>query len=133
MSGHKVQKVKMMEYYLIVKNIHITTAILSLLGFCMRGWWMLKENKLLQNKLVKIFPHINDTILLSCAIYLSVMTGLYPFAVGWLGAKVVFLVGYIIAGTFALKRGKTKRTRALFFVIAILCISIIFLLAFIKP
>jgi len=118
-----------MEYYSVIKTIHITTAIFSLLGFALRGWWMSTENPLLQNKLVRIFPHINDTLLLSAAIYLSVMSGLYPFAEDWLGAKVILLICYITAGLFALKRGKTKKIRLIAFAIALLCISMIFLLA----
>ena len=94
---------------------------------------MVKENTLLQHKLVKILPHVNDTLLLTTAIFLSVMSGLYPFAQGWLGAKVVLLVGYIVAGIFALKRGKTGQSRLIAFVIALLCISLIFALAVFKP
>ncbi len=122
-----------MEHYLLVKNIHIATAILSLVGFCIRGWWMFNENELLQNKLVKIFPHINDTILLSCAVYLSVTSTLYPFVMGWLGAKVILLIGYIFAGTIALKRGKTKQVRVISFLLALSFIGSIFILALFKP
>ena len=122
-----------MEYYQLVKHIHITTAVLSLLGFALRGWWMINENQLLNRKLVKILPHINDTLLLTTAIFLSLMSGLYPFAQGWLGAKVILLVGYIVAGIFALKRGKTRQSRLIAFVIALLCILSIFGLAVYKP
>ena len=122
-----------MEYYLLIKNIHIATAILSLVGFCIRGWWMFNENELLQNKFVKTFPHVNDTILLSCAIYLSITSALYPFMIGWLSAKVVLLIGYILTGTIALKRGKTKRTRLFAFLIALIFIGAIFILAIYKP
>ncbi len=122
-----------MEYYQLIKIIHITTAILSFLGFVLRGWWMTKQSPLLQHKLVKILPHVNDTVLLSAAIFLSIMSGFYPFVEGWLGAKVVLLVGYIVAGIFALKRGKSKQTRLVAFVIALLCITLIFLSALYKP
>ena len=122
-----------MEYYLLIKNIHIATAILSLVGFCLRGWWMFNESDLLKNRFVRVFPHVNDTVLLSCAIYLSITSTLYPFVVGWLGAKVVFLFGYIIAGGFALKRGKTIKSRAVFFLIALTLITLIILLAVFKP
>ncbi len=122
-----------MEHYILIKQIHITTAILSLLGFCLRAWWMITNNKLLQNKLVKVLPHINDTLLLSAAIYLSVVSEIYPFIVGWLGAKVVLLVVYIVAGTIALKRGETPKVRVWAFIIAVLSIVSIFWLAVFKP
>jgi len=121
------------EYYQLIKHIHVITAVLSLVGFVLRGWWMVKESPLLQHKLVRILPHINDTLLLGSAIFLSLMSGLYPFVEGWLGAKVVLLVGYIVAGIFALKRGKTRQTRQLALVIALICISLIFGLAIYKP
>lgn len=94
---------------------------------------MVKENPLLQHRLVKILPHVNDTLLLTAAIFLSLMSGFYPFVEGWLGAKVILLIGYIVAGIFALKRGKTRQSRLGAFVIALLCISLIFGLAVYKP
>ena len=90
---------------------------------------MINENQLLDRKLVKILPHINDTLLLTAAIFLSVMSGFYPFVEAWLGAKVLLLVGYIIAGIFALKRGKSRQSKLIAFVIALLCILSIFGLA----
>jgi len=122
-----------MEYYLMVKDIHITTAILSLFGFCIRAWWMFSSNNLLNSKIVKIAPHINDTALLSAAIYLSVMSEMYPFVEGWLGAKVLLLIGYIVAGTMALKKGKTRETRIVAFWVALACVGTIFYLALFRP
>jgi len=122
-----------MEHYLLVKDIHITTAILSLFGFCLRAWWMFTNNKLLHSKIVKITPHINDTILLGSAVYLSVVSELYPFVVGWLGVKLMLLLIYVFAGTIALKRGKTKKTRVVALVVAISSIIVIFYLAIFKP
>lgn len=122
-----------MEYYLVVKKIHILTAILSVIGFAIRGWWTYKDNPVLQKKLVKILPHINDTLLLAAAIYLSLMSGLYPFHQSWLGIKVILLISYIVAGTIALKRGKTQQSRLIAFWVAIASIGLIFLHAFYRP
>jgi uncharacterized membrane protein SirB2 len=38
---------------------------------------------------------------------------------GWLTAKVLLLVVYIVLGTFALRRARTKRTRAWCFFAAV--------------
>ncbi len=122
-----------MEYYFLVKQIHITTAVLSLLGFIVRVWWSFTDNDWLQQKIVKVAPHINDTLLLGAAIYLSAVGRMYPFIVPWLGAKVVLLIGYIGAGAMALKRGKTNQARILAFFVAVACISGIFYLAIFKP
>ncbi|MFN3163560.1 MAG: SirB2 family protein [Pseudohongiellaceae bacterium] len=122
-----------MTTYLMLKHLHVTFAVLSLLGFSLRGYWMLTESAWLQKKPVKILPHINDTLLLLTALMLAVVTGLYPFAVGWVTLKLILLVVYIVLGTFALKRGKTKQSRTGFFIASLATIVTIFLLAIIKP
>ena len=122
-----------METYLIVKMIHMTTAVLSLLGFLLRGYWMFTENKLLSAKPTKILPHINDTLLLAAAIYLMIASQMYPFVIHWLTAKVILLVVYIVAGVVALKRGKTAKARAVAFTIALVSVLAIFYLASAKP
>ncbi len=66
---------------------------------------------MLRRKLVRILPHIIDTILLASAIALLFRIQQYPFSHQWLTAKVVALVAYIILGTYALKRGGTKKVR----------------------
>jgi uncharacterized membrane protein SirB2 len=47
--------------------------------------------------------------------------------------KLVLLVVYIVLGTFALKRGKTRQSRTGFFIASLATIVTIFLLAIIKP
>lgn len=122
-----------MEIYPIVKHIHMTAAVLSLLGFILRGFWMFSDNNLLSAKPVKILPHIIDTVLLLAAIYLVVVTQMYPFVVNWVTAKVLLLVVYIVAGTIALKRGKTKQIKIIAFVVALLSVIGIFGIASTKP
>ena len=122
-----------MEYYLIIKKIHIVTAIVSVSGFAIRGWWLYRGNPILQHRLVKIFPHVNDTILLSAAIYLSLASGLYPLQQSWLGIKVLLLIGYIISGTIALKRGNTAKSKVIAFLIALICVALIFIHAIYRP
>lgn len=122
-----------MEYYALVKHIHITAAGLSFLGFMLRSYWMLTNNALLKVKLSKILPHIIDTLLLLAAIYLVIITQMYPFVVNWVTAKVLLLVVYIVAGTVALKRGKTKQKRVRALLVAVASVLAIFAIASIKP
>jgi uncharacterized membrane protein SirB2 len=65
----------------------------------------------LQQRWVKVVPHVVDTLLLVCAVILVVWSGQYPFVQGWLTAKLLALIAYIVLGTIALKRGKTKSVR----------------------
>lgn len=82
---------------------------------------MLVDSPRLTQRWVKILPHVNDTLLLACAIVLMVQIQQYPFVHAWLTAKVVALVLYIVAGTVAIKRGKTKSIRSAAFCFALFC------------
>lgn len=111
--------------YLALKHLHVSCVVLSGLGFCLRGWWMFSESPLLKARLARILPHVLDTLLLGSALMMAYLSGQYPFAQAWLTAKLFGLLIYIACGTMALKRGKTKRTRIAFFVIAILAYAYI--------
>ena len=106
--------------YLVIKQLHITFALLSGSFFLLRGIWMLGESPLLQQRWVKVVPHVVDTLLLSSALVMVFWSGQYPFAQPWLTAKVLALIVYIGLGTVALKRGKTRlvRTVAMFAALA---------------
>jgi len=90
---------------------------------------MITESAFLNKKWVKIVPHIVDTILLVTAIALAITISQYPVTHGWLTAKVAALLVYIVLGTIALKRGKTKQTRVLAFAAAILAFAYIVVVA----
>ena len=111
--------------YLIIKNAHITFAVISISLFILRAFWSVTESAKLQERWAKIVPHINDTLLLSCAVYLMMTTGQYPFADHWLTAKFIALLVYIATGTIAIKRGKTAGMRLLFSLLAISTFSYI--------
>ena len=100
------------------KHIHLLTVALSLGLFTLRGIWMLLDSDKLQKRWVKIVPHIIDTLLLASAIGLMFQINQYPFSEGWLTAKLLGLIAYILLGTIALKRGKTKGIRVIALVAA---------------
>ena len=56
-------------------------------------------------------PHVIDTALLASAVALAVTIRQYPGTSAWLTAKVAGLVAYIVLGTIALKRRKSRRVR----------------------
>lgn len=100
------------DYFLPLRAIHVTCAGLSIAEFVLRWIWMLADSRLLATRPAKILPHIIDTLLLASAIALVAIIGFSANA-GWLGAKIAGLVVYIVPGTFALKRGRTKGARGL--------------------
>ncbi|AWI80576.1 MAG: regulator SirB [Betaproteobacteria bacterium HGW-Betaproteobacteria-13] len=109
--------------YLMIKHIHVTCVLLSIAGFALRGWWMLVDHRLLRHRLTRSVPHVVDTVLLGTAITLAVMIGQYPLQAPWVTAKVVGLIVYILLGTVALKRGRTRTVRVAAFVSAVLVFS----------
>ena len=109
-----------MTYFEIVKTMHVACAIATLISFSFRGILMMAGSSLLRAKPIKIIPHIIDTILLVSAILLAMEIYQYPFVHDWLTAKLIALVAYIITGTIALKRGKSKSTRIGFFFLSLM-------------
>lgn len=111
--------------YIAIKHLHVACVVLSGLGFGLRGIWMMLGSPLLQARWVRVVPHMVDTALLGSAIALAVMSGQYPFVQGWLTAKVVGLLAYILFGAMALRRARTKRARVAFFALAVLTFAYI--------
>lgn len=111
--------------YLAIKHLHLTCVVLSGLGFCLRGFWMLNESPLRQHRLARVLPHIVDTLLLGSALSMAWMSGQYPFVNGWLTAKLFGLLAYILLGTMALKRGRTLAIRRGYFCLALLAYAYI--------
>jgi uncharacterized membrane protein SirB2 len=96
---------------IVLKQVHVVCAALSYIGFFVRGVWMLRGSAMLARRWVKILPHVNDTLLLASAIAIAVMSHQYPFAQGWLTAKLVALVLYIGIGMMALRPGRPRPQR----------------------
>jgi len=106
--------------YATLKTLHLTTVTLTLSLFLLRGAWMMAESSRLKARWVRIVPHINDTLLLASGIGLAVLLQQYPLVHGWLTAKLFALILYIVLGTVALKRGKTRAQRIAAWVAALL-------------
>jgi len=106
--------------YATLKTLHLTTIALSLALFVLRGLWMIAESPRLQARWARIVPHLNDTVLLVSGISLAYTLGLSPLEHGWLAAKIVALLAYIMLGTIALKRGKTRGQRIAAWIAALL-------------
>lgn len=100
-----------MNLYLAFKYVHITSVAVTLLLFVGRSFWMLHSPQQLQQRWIRVVPHVVDTVLLLSAIGLAIILHQYPFVHSWLTAKVLALVGYIFFGSMALKYGRTKRAR----------------------
>lgn len=108
-----------MAAYVLVKYLHVACVVLSLAGFAARGVLMLRGSPWLNARWVRIAPHVVDTVLLASAAWLAWFLQQYPFVHPWLTAKTVGLLAYIGLGMVALRRGRSKRTRVVCFVLAL--------------
>lgn len=103
----------MAAYYFTIKSVHVWAVALSIALFSLRGALMLARSRWLESPLVRYTPHVVDTVLLASALLLTTIVRQYPFVHGWLTAKVLGLVAYVVLGSIALKRGRSLRTRTL--------------------
>lgn len=115
--------------YATLKTLHVATVVITLALFLLRGVWMIAESPRLAARWTRIVPHINDTVLLVSGIALAWTLGISPLEHGWLAAKIVALVAYIVLGTLALKRGKTRGQRIAAWIAALLVLGYIIAVA----
>ena len=110
----------MLEYYLQVKWVHVAAVLCSGSLFLLRGalvqfggarWAMAAP--------LRYGSYAIDTVLLTAALMLLTMLPHAMFANGWLLAKLGLLLGYVLLGSFALRRGRTAGMRRACFVAAL--------------
>jgi len=109
--------------YPLLKNLHVALAIVSIGGFALRWWWMKAGSALYRHRLTRVLPHVVDTLFLASGIWLAVTIRQYPFVHGWLTAKILGLVAYIVLASLALKRARTARGRNIAFVAALAVVA----------
>ncbi len=115
--------------YTFIKIIHMSFAMISILGFLVRGILKINESPLVEKKLVKVLPHVIDTVLLVSAIILVVMSGQYPWVAPWVGAKVLGLIVYIGLGVVVMRTAKTRQARIIAFALALVTAAYILMVA----
>jgi len=105
--------------YATLKLVHVTAVVLSGAGFVARYVLTVTGRRPARGWLAAA-PHAVDSVLLASALGLAWIGGFRPLEVPWLDAKLVGLALYIVAGTIALKRGRTAGVRATAFAMALL-------------
>jgi len=102
--------------YLMIKSLHMITAIASISGFILRGYWMMVQSEKSTLKIVRIAPHVIDTLFLLSGIALVAILRINVLSEPWLLAKFAGLIGYIVLGVIAIRRGPTLEIRVIAFV-----------------
>jgi len=121
-----------MSQFELLKMLHIGCAFLSIAGFSLRGYWMITGNRLLRSRGSRIAPHVLDTVLLASAVGMLVIWHVNPLSLGWLSAKLLALLLYIVLGMVAFRFGKTRSVRITAFVLALLMVAYIVSVAYTK-
>lgn len=109
----------MIEFYWQIKWVHIAAVIASGALFLLRGIAVQAGAHWAMTAPLRYLGYTIDTVLLTAAMMLVTILPGAMFANGWLMAKIVLLVVYVVLGTFALKRGRTPRMRLSCFVLAL--------------
>ena len=110
----------MFEFYPQIKLFHMSVALLSGALFALRGAFALGGARWPQALPVKLLSYGIDTALLTAALRLLTILPWAMFANGWLAAKLVLVVVYVVLGVFAMRPGRSQRTRALCYIAALL-------------
>ena len=110
----------MIEFYAQIKWVHIVAVLCSGSLFLLRGL-LVQAGKpaFAMAAPVRFLSYSIDTILLTAALMLLTILPGVVFANGWLTLKMILLVVYVVLGTFALKRGRTARTRTICYLTAL--------------
>jgi uncharacterized membrane protein SirB2 len=99
--------------------VHVAAVIASGSLFALRGAGVLAGARWPMFAPLRYLSYTIDTALLTAALMLATILHQYPFVHAWLTVKVLLLVVYIVLGSLALKRGRTRGLRAACFVAAL--------------
>lgn len=113
------------RYFVSLRTLHVAAVAVSISLFVFRAGLRLADAALLQNRFLRVAPHVVDTVLLASAVLLTLIVHEYPFVNGWLTAKVVGLAAYVVLGSIAIRRGRTPAVRATALVAALLVVGFI--------
>lgn len=121
-----------MSAFAWLKLLHICCALVSVVGFALRGYWRLTENSRLDTRLARVLPHLVDTLLLATAVAMLVSWQLSPLQLPWVTAKICALLVYIGLGLVAMRFAETKRSQAVAYALALLTAGYIVSVAYTK-
>lgn len=120
----------MIEFYAQIKWVHVAAVLTSGSLFLLRGLLVqLGQSRIAQAAPVRYLSYSIDTVLLTAALMLLTILPGAMFANGWLATKLALLVVYVVLGTFALKRGRTPRTRLVTYVLALMVFGFMYTIA----
>jgi uncharacterized membrane protein SirB2 len=119
----------MITFYLQIKLVHIAAVLASGGLFAVRGALVLAGVRWAMAAPLRYLSYTIDTVLLTAALMLLTALKLNPFLVPWLSVKLVLLVVYVVLGSLALKRARSRRARAIYYVAALATFGFMYFVA----
>ena len=113
----------LLPWFAPIKLAHVALVLASGSLFAARGVGVLTGRRWALAPPVRRASVVIDTLLLAAGATLWALLALNPLRDGWLGAKLLALPVYVVFGSFALKRGRTGRQRAAFY-LAVLAVFV---------
>ncbi len=106
----------MTAFYAQILLVHIAAVAISGALFAVRGVAAMAGVRWATSAPVRYCTYTIDTVLLTAALMLVAILPPEVFANDWLTAKLVLVVIYIVLGIFAMRAGRTLRTRVVCYV-----------------
>lgn len=110
--------------YPALRHLHLACVSASIALFVARGLGVTAQQAWPMRPFWRRLSVAIDTPLLLAGLGLWALLGYHPLQQAWLGAKLSLLVVYIVLGSFALKRGRTRRRRLLCFAAALVAVAL---------
>lgn len=99
--------------YVTARDVHLTAVSLSLLFFLVRAAGVWRGAAWPMSTWARRSSMLIDSVLLLAGLTLWAVLRLDPLGRDlWLGVKLALLVAYIVLGSLALRRARTRRARA---------------------
>jgi uncharacterized membrane protein SirB2 len=96
-----------------IKHLHVTMVMVSGLLFVARSVGVMAGHLWPMRPAIKKCSVAIDVVLLSAGVSLWVALQLNPLRDTWLGVKLTLLMAYIVFGSVAMRRGRTRLIRGL--------------------
>ncbi len=108
-----------MNLYILTKHLHLTCVVLSISLFIFRtGIRWIPIQRLQSVKILKILPHVIDTVLLCSGLYLAYLLS-FPY---FIMVKLFAVFLYILFGFGVMKFAKNRRQALLYFTGSMTCL-----------
>lgn len=116
----------MMEAYPLVKHAHIGLALASVTLFALRGAAVQAGMRWPRSGPVRYASYAIDTALLAAGLALVLILPAGYFANGWLAAKLVLLVAYVVLGVYTMRRARSRGGRLASYLAALATFAMIY-------